>query len=92
MRREISTKQVIGLVMGAADAAVADGKDSDAGSGQRSVLPTLPGAVHGQCSAIRERFRERRIMQQMDKDIGLAGLGESPDRCPSAAETVMAGK
>jgi hypothetical protein len=40
--------------------------------GGPSVLPTLRKAVDGQCSAI----RERRIMQQMDKDIGLAGLGE----------------
>ena len=90
MRREISTKQVIGLVVGAADTAVADGTNRMPVQGAPSVLPTLREAVHGRCSALRERFRERRIMQQMDKDIGLAGLGEPQDRCPSAAKTVTA--
>jgi hypothetical protein len=82
MRREVSTKQV----MSTAEAAVSDGENRMPVQGGPSVLPTLRVAVDGQCSAM----RERRIMQQMDKDIGLAGLGEPQDRCPSAAETVTA--
>ena len=82
MRREVSTKQV----MSAAKAAVADGANRLPVQGGPSVLPPLREVVDGQCSA----FRERRIMQQMDINIGLAGLGEPQDRCPSAAETVTA--
>jgi hypothetical protein len=83
MRQEVSTKQVIG---DAADAAVADGTNPMLVHGGRSVLPMLREAVHGQYLAI----RERPIVQQMDKDIGLAGLCEPQHRCPSAAETVTA--
>ena len=86
MRGEVSTKQITGAGVGAADTAVADGTNRMPVHGGPSVLPTLREAVHGRWSAI----RERRIMQQMDKDIGVAGLGEPQDRCPSAAETATA--
>ena len=82
MRREVSTKRV----MRAVEAAVADGANRMPVQGGPSPLTMLREAVHGQYLAI----RERRIMQQLDKDIGLAGLGESQDQCPSAAETVKA--